>query len=150
MPETFTSILDLPPTKVERPKPLPQGTYVTVIVGMPRYDKSAKKQTSFIEFQHRMVAAGEDVDKDALDDALGDRALTDVVMKNTLYDTPLAGWRIKEFLQHCGFDIDDDSTSMREMVEQTAGKTVGVYLTHVPTQDGQGVFARIDRTVTVE
>ena len=147
----FGSILDKSPTEVERPKPIPPGTYSTVIIGMPRYDKSSKKQTEFVEFQHKFLAPGDDVDADALQEALtiGEetKSLNDVVMKNTFYLTESAAWRLKEFLRDCGFDIESDEMSLRDMVEQTAGKSVGVFVKHVPSQDGQTVFAQIDRTV---
>lgn len=142
----FTDILDRAPSEVEKPKPIAQGTYSTVLVGMPRHDKSAKKQTPFIEFTHKFVAAGDDVDADDLAAALGDRSLQDVVMKNTFYLTEGSAWRLKQFLADCGFDTDASDTSLREMTEQTAGRSVNVFIKHEPSQDGQSIFAKIDST----
>lgn len=156
MAPNISAILDRRPSEIEKPKPIPQGTYYTVIVGMPRYDKSSKKQTDFVEFQHKIVQAGDDVDQDALAEALTNaasgetRSLQDIVMKNTYYLTDSAAWRVKDFLHDCGFDIDDDSLSLREMVEQTAGRQVGVFVKHRPSQDGQSVFAEIDHTIAME
>jgi len=146
----FSEILDRAPSEIEKPKPLPQGTYSTVLVGMPRHDKSAKKQTPFIEFNHKLVAAGDDVDDDDLKTALGERSLQDITMKNTFYLTEGSAWRLKQFLADCGFDVDADDQSLREMTEQTAGRSVNIFVKHEPSQDGQSVFARIDSTAAAE
>lgn len=151
----FSDILDRAPSEVEKPKPLPAGKYSTVLVGVPRYDKSAKKQTPFVEFQLKLTAAGEDVDQDDLKNALAmpdgtSRRLTDIVMKHTLYLTEGSAWRLKEFLGDCGFDVDDGDTSMREMIEQTAGRSVDIYIKHTPSQDGKSIFAEIASTLASE
>lgn len=145
----FSEILDKPFAEPERPKPIPQGTYSSIIVGLPRFDKSTKKQTPFVEFQHKLLEAGGDVDTAALEEGLGDRALTDVVMKNTFYLTEGSKWRLDQFLKDLGFEVDGE-TSRRELIEQTAGKAVDVYVIHEPSADGQAIFARIDHTVAAE
>lgn len=146
----FSDILDRAPTEVEKPKPIPQGTYTTILVGLPRHDKSAKKQTPFIEFTHKIVAAGDDVDQDALAEALGERSLQDMTMKNTFYLTEGSAWRLKQFLADCGLDVEDDSHSLRELTEQTTGRSVNIYINHEPSQDGQSVFAKVGSTAAVE
>ena len=52
----FGALLDTPASDVERPKPLPQGSYTAVTVGLPRPDKSAKKQTEFLEWTLKILA----------------------------------------------------------------------------------------------
>lgn len=146
----LSSILDRSPSEVDKPKPLPPGTYNTVLVGLPREDKSAKKQTPYIEFTHKFISAVDDVDQDDLAEALGDRALNDMTMKNTFYLTEGSAWRLKEFLRDCGFDVDSDEMSLREMCEQSAGHAVGVTIIHQPSQDGQSMFANIAKTVAAE
>ena len=140
----FGSILDRAPSEIEKPKPLPQGSYITQIVGQPRFDKSTKKQTEYVEFTHKLLAAQEDVDEDELK-ALG--GVKDKVMKNTFYLTEGAAWRLKEFLEHCGIDEAD---SLREMIEETPGKQVGIFINHEASQDGTSVFARVGKTFVVE
>ena len=140
----FGSILDRAPSEIEKPKPLPQGSYITQIVGQPRFDKSSKKQTEFVEFTHKLLQAQDDVDEDELK-ALG--GVKDKVMKNTFYLTESAAWRLKEFLEHCGIEEGD---SLREMIEETPGKQVGVFINHEASQDGTSVFARVGKTFVVE
>jgi hypothetical protein len=141
---SFSSILDRAPSEIEKPKPLPQGSYITQIVGQPRFDQSTKKKTDFVEFTHKLLQAQDDVDEDELK-ALG--GVKDKVMKNTFYLTESAAWRLKEFLEHCGIDEAD---SLREMIEETPGKQVGVFINHEASQDGTSIFARVGKTFVVE
>ncbi len=147
----FSSILDRPASEVERPKPLPVGTYLTTIQGLPRYDKSSKKQTDFVEFSHQLVAAMDDVDPEELE-AAGGLTLKDGTaksIKNTYYLTEDAGWRLRKFLEDCGFDFEEIE-SMREAVESTANREVYIQIRHEASQDGRSVYARIADTAIVE
>lgn len=150
----FGALLDRAPTEIERPKPMPVGSYITIIQGTPRYDKSAKKQTEFVEFTHKFVSAGDDVDADELKEALTSpsgetKALNEVTMKNTFYLTENSLWRLKDFLEHCGFDVNNPEASLRKMIEETTNSEVGVVVRHEASQDGQSIFARIDKTFAV-
>lgn len=147
--QTFGSILDRAPADVEKPKPAPIGSYKTQIVGQPRFDKSSKKQTEFVEFTHKLISAGEDVDEDELKAYLGDRKLSEVTMKNTYYLTEASLWRLKEFLEHSGIDLDSVD-SLREGIEATPGVEVGIFVNHEPSQDGESFFARINKTFVAE
>lgn len=151
----FSDILDRTPSEIEKPKPLPVGTYATVLIGQPRQDKSAKKQTPFVEFMHKFMTPGEDVNADALKEALtmADgtvKKLNDITMRNTFYLTENSAWRLKDFLSDCGFDVDSEDESLREMIESTAGRQVNVYVKHTPSQDGKSTFAEIGSTAAAE
>lgn len=146
---SFGSILDRAPSEIEKPKPAPVGSYITSIVGQPRYDKSSKKQTEFVEFTHKFISAGDDVDADELKEFLGDRKLSDITMKNTYYLTETALWRVKEFLEHASIDLDDHE-SLRSAIEATPGAQVGLFINHEPSQDGTSVFARVGKTFVAE
>lgn len=154
-PADFTSILDRAPTEIEKPKPIPTGTYATVLVGVPRQDKSAKKQTPFVEFTHKITSAGEDVDPDELKEALSAsdgsvRRLQDITMKNTFYLTEGSAWRLKQFLADCGFDVESADQSLREMIEETAGRAVNIHVIHEPSQSGDSFFAKIGSSAQAE
>ena len=142
----FGSILDRAPSEIEKPKPLPQGSYITVLVGQPRFDKSTKKQTEYVEFTHKLLAAQEDVDEDELKSMGG---IKEKVMKNTFYLTEGAAWRLKEFLEHCGIDLDE-CENLRAAVEETPGKQVGIFVNHEASQDGTSIFARVGKSFVVE
>ena len=142
----FSSILDAAPSEVERPKPLPQGTYTAVVQGLPRQDKSTKKQTPYVEFTLAILANGVDVDQDELK-AMG--GFSGKTMRATFYLTEGAAWRLDEFLEHLGIELDGKK-SRAEMIEEAPGKQVGVYVKHTPSQDGQSIYAEISRTLPLE
>ena len=51
------SILDEAPTEIDRPKPIPTGTYLCRVQGTPTYDKSSKKGTPFVQFTLKPISA---------------------------------------------------------------------------------------------
>ncbi len=105
----FESILDTPASEVSRPKPVPQGTYLSMTKGLPRYDKSSKKGTPFSEYTIQLLEAQSDVDEEALNEALtkgnGDVVpLRDRSIRLTFYHTPDSLWRLVKFLKDLGLD----------------------------------------------
>lgn len=150
----FGVILDRKPTQIERPKVLPAGSYITVVQGMPRQDKSAKKQTPFYEYTCKYLQAMDDVDQDDLDAALSradgtKRVLGEMTVKLTYYLTEDAIWRLKQFLEHCGLN-EDDFESIRHMAESAGGCQVVVKLRHKPSDDGESMYAEVFGTAPVE
>lgn len=146
----FSSILDKPATDISRPKPLPIGTYLAIVEGLPRYDKSTKKQTDFVEFALRIAAAADDVDQEELEEVgLVLKDGTPRSMKATYYLTEDAAWRLKKFLEDLGFDFTTDLT-LREACENSANREVYITIGHEPSQDGQAIFARITGTAKAD
>ncbi len=144
--QNFESILDKPASEIERPKPLPQGTYVCTVKGLPRFDKSSKKQTPFVEFTLQPIEAGEDVDEDDLK-AIG--GFKNKTIRATYYETEDAIWRLKKFIEDCGIEIDD-GVSLRQLLEETPGKQVAAFIKHQASDDGQAVYAQLASTAPVE
>jgi len=140
----FGALLDKPASDVERPKPLPQGSYHCVVKGLPRFDKSSKKFTEFVEFTLQPTAAGEDVDEEDLA-AMG--GITNKTIRATYYITEDALWRLKDFLSHCGIEEDG---SLRNMIDQTPNCEVIAFIKHRASEDGQSVFAELAKTAPVE
>lgn len=141
----FGSLLDTQADEIEKPKPRPEGSYLWVIKGMPRFDKSSKKQTEFVEFTLACQAAGEDVDADALAEAGG---IEDYTTRATYYLTEGSIWRLKEFLEHCGVEVE--GRTLREALDDTPNCTVGGYIRHEASQDGESIFARLGKTFTAD
>ncbi len=149
---SFSSILDTPRSEIERPRPMPVGQYICVIQGQPRFDKSTKKQTEFVEFTLKFNEAVE-VNEDALETWLekpdgSKKLLQEQTIKSTYYLTESAKWRLNEFLTHCG--IEENGESLAQAIAETPGKAVMVTIKHEPSQDGSAVFARVTDTAPVE
>lgn len=150
---TFGSILDKPSAAVERPKPLPTGTYQCVVDGQPRMDKSSKKGTEFVEFSLKPMAALDDVDEDDLNAALtsGDgsvKPLADKRIRATFYITEDALWRLKNFLVN-DLQITEGKKKLRQMVGEAQNREVLAMVKHVPSDDGTGIFAQLAKTAPV-
>jgi hypothetical protein len=136
----FSSILDMPSSEVKFPK-LPVGSYVGIVKGMPRYDKSTKKQTPFVEFQIQLTEAMDDVDPDELE-AFG--PFTEKTIPLTFYYETEGGFnRLKTFLDNCGIE---DYMNLRVGIEEAPGRTIVVEIKHEPSAAGQSIHARIDGT----
>lgn len=146
----FESILDRPSEDAERPKPLPQGSYVCVVHGLPEYGKSSKKQTDFVRFTLIPLQAMDDVDADALDEVGG---LEGKSLSDTYYLTPNAEYRLRDFLDNCGIpsrDDDEEKLSHRARIEMATNQQVIAHVKHRASQDGSSVFAEVSGTAAVE
>lgn len=142
----FASVLDMPASDIERPKPLPVGSYVCVVQGQPKIDKSSKKQTEYVEYTLKLLEALNDVDTDALD-AVG--GIQEKFTKVTFYLTENSVYRLKEFLEHCGVDMEEEG-SLRQYIAEAPGKQVVAHIIHEASQDGDAVYARVKNTTAVE
>jgi hypothetical protein len=150
---TFGSILDKPSSEIERPKPLPTGTYQCIVDGQPRMDKSSKKGTEFVEFSLRPMGALDDVNEKDLIAALtsGDgsvKALSDKRIRATYYLTEDALWRLKKFLVN-DLQITEGKKKIRQMVSEAQNQQVLATIKHVPSEDGTGIFPQLASTAPV-
>ncbi len=141
----FDDILSRPASEVERPKPLPQGSYLCIVKGLPRHDKSSKKLTPFVEFTLQPTAAGEDVDEEDLA-AMG--GIANKTIRATYYKTEDALWRLTDFLEHCGIDLEGKSIS--QAIDETPNCEVIAFIKHRASEDGQSIFAELAKTAPVE
>ena len=141
----FGSVLDKPTDSIERPKPIPQGTYTLAVQGMPRFDKSTKKQTEYVEFTCKILAAGDDVDPEELKEMGG---IGDKTLKHTFYLTENSIYRLKEFLlDDLGLEEED---TLRPMIEKTVGAQFLAQIKHTPSDDGKSVYSNIASTGPID
>lgn len=144
--QSFASVLDMPASDIERPKPAPVGSYVCVVQGQPKIDKSSKKQTEYVEYTLKPLQALDDVDPDALKDWGG---LAEKTFRVTYYLTENSVYRLKEFLEHCGIEMEEGG-SLRQYIGEAAGQQVTVSIVHEASQDGETVYAKVKNTTAVD
>lgn len=142
----FASLLDAAPTEVDRPKPLPVGSYVCVVKGLPKYDVSTKKKTPYIQFNLQPVQAMDDVDQEALE-AMG--GFANKTIRATFYETEDSIYRLDEFHENCGLELDP-KVSRRRRNELAVNCQVIAYMKHTPTEDGKSTYAELGSTAPVE
>ena len=148
-PKSFEDILDAPfDGPAERPPLLPQGTYLSTVVGPHEEGVSSKKGTLFFAFTHRIVGAADDVDPDELD-AYGD--VEGAQLTNTYYLTAKSLYRLDEFFEHCGINVENPK--LRKLSGMDARKQMAadtdnaqVYITVSHEQNGDRTFARVTGT----
>lgn len=150
---SFESILDTPADEVERPRPLPAGTYDAVVKGLYEQGESSQKKTPFVRFTLGLVAAGEDVNEEELKEILTDKdgntaALSSKSIKVTYYTTPEALFRLTDFLEHCGIDLE--GKKIRQAMDETPNCDVRIVISHRASEDGQQIFAEVKRTMRPE
>ncbi len=151
---SFSDILNTKASDVERPAAMPVGDYVVVVTGQPRQDKSAKKQTPFVEFTYKILEAMESVDEEQLDDWLTNKKgekkkLTEVTIKDTYYLTENSLWRLTDMLKAAGLDTESDM-SLGQLIEEAPGNQLIVTMRHESFQDGTGVSAKVAGVAAVE
>lgn len=152
----FESILDMPAADVERPKPLPVGTYDAIVQGLYEEGVSSQKKTPFVQFAFAIQGADEDVDEDDLttyltskDDTV--KALNSVVLKNNstkFYTTPDSMFRLTDFFDHLG--IDQEGKSVRQCLSETPNCSVKILIGHTSSADGESIFAELKKTMPSE
>lgn len=142
----FGDLLDKPSSDIEKPKPAPQGTYQFAINGLYKEGKSSKKQTPYVEFLCSYQAAMDDVDEETLTTYGG---IAGKQTKLTFYITEDAVWRLKKFLNE-DLGIEEGDKSLRQMLDETPNCTFLGQVKHEASDDGENVFAKIDRTAPVE
>jgi hypothetical protein len=153
---TFESILDMPAADVDRPKPLPAGTYDAIVQGLYEEGVSSQKKTPFVQFAFAITGADEDVDEDDLTEYLTSKdgttkPLSGVVLKNNstkFYTTLDSMFRLTDFFDHCG--IDQDGKTIRQCLSETPNCSVKILIGHTASQDGTQIFAELKKTMPAE
>ena len=142
----FASILNESPDHVERPKPLPVGTYLCT-VGAPEAGESSKKKTPFLKFPLKPLAALEDVDDEALQEVGG---IEDKNLSITFYITELAKYQLDEFHANCGLDLKKckaTGLTRADRNDEVVNTQVLAQVTHrIDDNDPERVYAEVRRT----
>lgn len=150
----FESILDTPVANVERPKPMPAGTYDCIVRGLYEEGVSSQKKTPFVKFTYAFQAALDDVDEDELKELLTDKEgntapLSDRTIKDTYYTTPDALFRLTDVLTNMGIE-DLESKTIRQALSETPNSPIRVVISHRASEDGESIFAEVKRTMKAD
>jgi hypothetical protein len=154
MAPKFESILDTPVADVERPKPMPAGTYDCIVRGLYEQGESSKKKTPFVKFTYAFQAALDDVDEDELREMLTDKdgnvtPLTERTIKDTYYTTPDALFRLTDALEAMGIE-DLENKTIRQSLSETPNCPIRVVIGHRASEDGETVFAEVKKVMKPE
>lgn len=135
----FNAILDTSFDSIEKPKPLPVGTYNFVVVDFGT-GTTPQKGTPFIELQCRPLSPGADVDVTQLDMA----SLPKKKLRLTFWMSDDARFRFKDFLEARG--ISTAGQSIKSVLPALKGLTFTGYVTQGMSDKGN-IFNNIDRVI---
>jgi hypothetical protein len=137
----FTSILSKPMSEIEKPKPLPIGSYLCIVDGVPELTQIGQKQTDAAVFKLKVLQPLEDVDTEQLAEAGG---VSNKTLRLTLFLTEDSLHRAKKLLnEHMG--IEEDKT-LQEALMEAQGRQVVANVSHRPSQDGTELYAEVKST----
>lgn len=134
----FSKILGKQAEAIEKPKPMPVGTYVAVNQKLPEFQGIGKNETPGANFTLVILAPTEDVDLDQLKE-YGD--IKGKSVRYTQWLSELSEHRSKEELKNA-FDIDETGKTLGQMYNETINKQVLVTISHEPSQDGTEIYSR--------
>lgn len=135
----FANLLSKPASDIERPKPLPVGTYLGLVAGAPEFKDIGKNKTPAAEFKIKVLAAQQDVDLEALTAAGG---LDNKIMTARFFLTDDSMYRLKEFLTNA-LGIEEGRRTIGELLSEAPNKQVYITVSHRPSEDGQQIYAEI-------
>lgn len=103
----FKSILSHKVGSIEKPKPLPMGTYAAVVEAWETVE-SGQKKTPGVKVSFKLLQPSEDVDMDQLEEVGGLPAVTKRKIATTYWLTEDSLYRLKEFIELvCKIDVGD-------------------------------------------
>lgn len=139
----FTNLLSKSADNVERPEPLPQGSYVTTITAY-RTIESGQKKTPGVEFDLQIFAPGEDIN---MEEYAKVKNPQERVLKTQFWLTEDSMFRLKEFLEKAGFETA--GRTFADMLAEVAGHQIIAIVSHRIGQDGESVFPEAKRFMKV-
>jgi hypothetical protein len=144
---SLESILATKGEDIKHVPPLPVGTYTLQLFGKPNFqDQSRRGGTDYVDFQSRIVAIGEDVSQEQIDQFPGGRAaILGMELKGRggtrFYLSDAALPMCTDWMADV-LDIDRGMT-FKEMCFQVPGKTCLAVMRQEPSQDGKRMLSNI-------
>ena len=138
----FAALMNKPVEKAVRPPTAPAGHYLAGIVSH-EFGTSTKKGTPYCRFNFQLLAAQDDVDEEALEEAGGVEFLNKKRMRYEFYLTDDAMYRLREFLEEA-LELNCSGRNFDEVVPESANMQVIIEITHTLSDDGKETYANID------
>jgi hypothetical protein len=146
MTSNFADILNTKVDTIEKPKPLPVGSYVGLITKVET-GESAKQKTPLISVKINLSEALGDVDLDLLEKS-GGFGKNGKEISSDYYLTEKALFRIKELAEnHLG--LDTKGMTLGEVIQALPNNRVGVEIAH-RSGEGDAIYMDVKRTFLPE
>ena len=142
MAVNFTEILVTHAEEIEKPKPLPIGSYLAINPKLPEFKGLGKNETPAAVFTVTINQPLDDVSPDDLK-AYGDVKGKTQRFNRFLSDT--AQFRTKEELCET-FGIDETGKTLGQIFAETVNKPLIIVIAHRPSDDGTEIYAEVEKT----
>ena len=136
----FAEILGKQAAAIEKPKPIPVGTYLCINQKLPDFKGIGKDETPCAEFTFVIIVPNEDVDPADLQ-AFGE--IKGKSIRHRMFLTEKSEYRTKEELVKV-FGIEEGDKTLGQLFNETVNRQLYVTVKHTPTQDGTDVFAEVE------
>lgn len=136
----FAKILGKQAESVEKPKPLPVGTYLCNNPEMPKFIGVGKAETPCAEFGLIVLAPQDDVDPTELQEFGNWKGKS---IRHRMFLTDASEYRTIENLEEA-FGIDKVGKTLGQMFNETKNRQVLVKIKHRPSDDGTEIFHEVE------
>jgi hypothetical protein len=141
----FSKILQKQAEEIEKPKPLPIGSYICNNPKLPEFKGVGKNETPCAEFSLVIIAPSDDVDPADLK-AYGD--WKGKTIRHRMFLTEGTEFRTKEELKDA-FQVDEAGKNLGQMFNETINRQVLVTVKHRPSEDGTDIFMEVEKLAAV-
>jgi hypothetical protein len=136
----FAEVLAIRPKDVEKPEPLPVGTYQATVVGFPTQEEVGKNKTPALKFK---MTGFIPIDVDPAELAkVGDVSKHEMV--HTVFVTDKSLHRLKKFLEDLGIEVGNKT--FRECIDEVSNRQCVVHVKHTISPDKTTIYAEIAHT----
>jgi len=135
----FSKILSKKAAEIEKPKPLPVGTYLGIATALPTFEGIGKKETPAAVYSFNIVQPIE-VDSEDL------TAYGEVKGKSVRYNMFLSEaseFRTKEEIV-AAFGVEEGDKTLGQMFNETVNVPVILHIIQQPSEDGTEIYARCE------
>lgn len=147
MGANFSELLKVAVTSVERPKPLPPGTYDGVITGYETGEAQNEKKTPYVRVLIKLSTPQADVDQAGLQQYGGMEALQKAQpVRNDFWLTQESLYRLREFFENV-LGVDVQGKNFDELLPQVSGRQVKVFMKQEPSKKAgsDAIYTVVDK-----
>ena len=134
----FKALLKKPVDSIERPKPLPAGTFFGVVQKY-EFGESKEKKTPFLRLLIGITGPGDDIDPSDLDGV----DLAKKSLRKDYYLTDDALYRLTELIASCG--IPTEGRMLDECIPDLQGASMLCSVTQRSSPDGSEIYNDLDK-----
>ncbi len=146
----FSKILAKQATEIEKPAPLPIGSYLINNPALPQFKGLGKEESPAAVFSVVILSPGEDVDPEALAEYEngGKRPWKGKKVTFNRFLTEASEFRTKEEICNA-FGIEEEGKSLGQIFNETVNKQCMIHIKHRPSDDGTQMYMEVEKLAAV-